>query len=385
MTDDLQKEHLDLLLQASALLNSTLSLDGVLAYLLREAVKIVGAQHGAILLQEDGDFVPKAMIPERTDFPYSRTIVSQVLEEQATVCLLDAADDATYDPLSSIKSGNLRSVICAPLLWKGEARGVIYLDHRVSQGLFQEEQKRLIEALSQQWAVALENAALHEEREFLHEVALQKASNELAETQAQLFTAHELTSLVVQTVRGPLQEIASVIAPGDLQRTVSKLQHTMDLFARFVQPDRERWPIFLLNETVEHALALGLTGDAELTAELQDAPVKGDPSCLGRVFLNLLSNSEDAVSDVSGEQKIKVRTHTKEGRALLEIEDTGCGMSEEIKSRMFEPFFSTRGVEYRSGLGLAVAQQALNMHGADIEVESTPGRGTKIVISFPPV
>ena len=158
------------------MLNSTLSLDGVLAYLLREAVKIVGAQNGVILVKEGEELKVKTAIPEKTEFPYSRTIVTQVFEEQETLCMLDASSESSIDPLSSIKSGNLRSVICAPLLWKGEVQGVIYLDHRVSENLFQEEQKRLIEALSQQWAVALENAALHEEREFLHEIALQKAT-----------------------------------------------------------------------------------------------------------------------------------------------------------------------------------------------------------------
>ena len=72
-TKELQKEHLDLLLQASSLLNSTLSLDGVLSYLLREAVKIVGAQNGMILLLEEGELVTKTSIPESAEVSYSRS------------------------------------------------------------------------------------------------------------------------------------------------------------------------------------------------------------------------------------------------------------------------------------------------------------------------
>ena len=377
------------------MLNSTLSLDGVLAYLLREAVKIVGAQNGVILVKEGEELKVKAAIPENTEFPYSRTIVTQVFEEQETLCMLDASSESSIDPLSSIKSGNLRSVICAPLLWKGEVQGVIYLDHRVSENLFQEEQKRLIEALSQQWAVALENAALHEEREFLHEIALQKASDELAETQAQLFTAHELTAVVTNSVRRPLLDLTESLKtfkeqapqlPFDpILDSLADLQRTVELFRDFVQPDSEQWQVFFLNQTLGQALELGLTGDAELVTDLREAPIKGDPASIGRVFLNLLNNSEDAVQHTSGVKKISVRTYTEGGRAVLEVEDSGCGMSHEVKTRMFEPFFSTKGVGSRSGLGLAVAEQALKMHGADITVESEQGRGTKLTIVFPSI
>ena len=376
------------------MLNSTLSLDGVLAYLLREAVKIVGAQNGVILVKDGEELKVKAAIPENTEFPYSRTIVTQVFEEQETLCMLDASNETSIDPLSSIKSGNLRSVICAPLLWKGEVQGVIYLDHRVSENLFQDEQKRLIEALSQQWAVALENAALHEEREFLHEIALQKASDELAETQAQLFTAHELTAVVTNTLRRPLVELneslkefkeqAPQLAFQPILDSLAGLQRTVELFRDFVKPDSEHWHTFFLDQTLSQALELGLTGDAELVMDLQEAKIKGDSASIGRVFLNLLNNSEDAVQHASGAKKISVRTYTQEGRAVLEIEDTGCGMSHEVKTRMFEPFFSTKGVGSRSGLGLAVAEQALKMHGADVTVESEQGQGTKFTIVFPP-
>mgnify|MGYP000047047537 FL=1 len=377
------------------MLNSTLSLDGVLAYLLREAVKIVGAQNGVILVKEGEELKVKTAIPENTEFPYSRTIVTQVFEEQETLCMLDASNESSIDPLSSIKSGNLRSVICAPLLWRGEVQGVIYLDHRVSENLFQEEQKRLIEALSQQWAVALENAALHEEREFLHEIALQKASDELAETQAQLFTAHELTAVVTNSVRRPLNDLTESLKtfkeqapqlPFDpILDSLAGLQRLVELFRDFVQPDSDQWQVFSLDQILGQALALGLTGDAELVTDLQEARVKGDSASIGRVFLNLLNNSEDAVQHSSRAKKISVKTYTESGRAVLEIEDSGCGMSHDVKARMLEPFFSTKGVGSRSGLGLAVADQALKMHGADVTVESEQGQGTKLTIVFPPL
>lgn len=393
-TRELQKEHLDLLLQASSLLNSTLSLDGVLAYLLREAVKIVGAQNGVILLSEQGELKCKVSIPDNGEIPYSRTIVTQVMKDRATVCLLDAADES-FDPLSSIKSGNLRSVICSPLQWKGEVRGVIYLDHRVSQGLFQEEQQKLIEALSQQWAVALENAALHEEREKMHEAALREASDELAWTQAQLFSAQELTGVATQALRDPVVELGEALRSlrqrmsdpevDTMSEAFQKIERLLALFTDFVAPDRSRWETFSLEDVVQDALEAGLSTRAELRTDLRAARVHGDRDSINRVFLTLLRNSEDAIDGIRGTRIINVCSYRVDGRAVLEVEDTGCGMSLEVKKRMFEPFFSTKGLGASSGLGLSIARQVLEQHKAEIQVETEQGQGTRIRIVFPEV
>jgi signal transduction histidine kinase len=389
---ELEKEHLDLLLQASSLLNSTLSLDGVLSYLLREAAKIVGAQNGMILLLDGDELVTKTSIPDNVQVSYSRTIVAQVLKDQRTVCLLDAAEE-TIDPLSSIKSGNLRSVICSPLLWRGEVRGVIYLDHRVSEGLFQEEQQRLIEALSQQWAVALQNAALHEEREVMHQTALQEATNELAETQAQLFTAQELTGVATQAFRDPLTEMTQSLkglkARGarreveTVMHSLNKLARLVQLFGEFVQPDRSQWKTFALDEMMAKVVQSGLTREFELRADLKSAEVYGDEESIERVFLNLLRNSEEALVTAKGSPFVAVCCYNVDGRPVLEVEDTGCGMSAEVKKRMFEPFFSTKGIGSGSGLGLAIARQVLEVHRAEVQVASEPGQGTRVRVVFP--
>lgn len=389
-TKELQKEHLDLLLQASSLLNSTLSLDGVLSYLLREAVKIVGAQNGMILLLEEGELVTKTSIPESAEVSYSRTIVAQVLKEQITVCLLDAAEEA-IDPLSSIKSGNLRSVICSPLVWRGDVRGVIYLDHRVSEGLFQEEQQRLIEALSQQWAVALQNAALHEEREVSHQAALERASNQLAETQAQLFTAQELTGVVTKAFRDPLTEMtqnlqtlrtrASRKEVEAVMMSVNKMSRLVQLFSDFVQPDRSQWKTFSLDQMLERVLQSNST-DFELRTDLKSAQVYGDEESLERVFLNLLRNSEEALVTAKDTPVIEVRCDHTEGRPFFELEDSGCGMSREVQKRMFEPFFSTKGIGSGSGLGLSISRHVLEVHGAEVQVTSEPGKGTCMRVVF---
>ena len=395
-SQELQKEHLDLLLQASALLNSTLSLDGVLAYLLREAVKIVRAQNGCILLLEDGDWKVQTAHPAHTeDFSFSRTILNQVVREQATVCLLDASQDASFGALSSVQCANLRSVICAPLLWRGEVRGAIYLDHRVSQGVFQEEQKRLVEALSQQSAVALENAALHEQREVLHEIALRQATDELAETQSQLFSAHELTAVIAHEVLGSVRDLSrhlklveAEMGQGrldDLFKSVRDLQGLGEKFAAFIEPDRSKWKPFSLDQMVEQGLDLCVSSLDEVTIrrDLQATKITGDQAILSRVLLALLSNAEDALEKSEGEKEILVRCYQEDGLAILEVNDNGCGMTLETRERIFDPFFTTKDADYRSGLGLSVCLQVLRQYGAEILVDSQVGLGTRVTVTFP--
>ena len=105
----------------------------------------------------------------------------------------------------------------------------------------------------------------------------------------------------------------------------------------------------------------------------------GDAGRLTEVFANLLNNAIDAMPE-GGVLTITTRT---EGRTVvITVKDTGVGMPETVRRRIFEPFFSTKG-EGGSGLGLAMAYSIVKRHGGDIRVESEPGRGTIFTLAFP--
>ena len=104
----------------------------------------------------------------------------------------------------------------------------------------------------------------------------------------------------------------------------------------------------------------------------------GDASALIQVFINLLSNSKDALPAEGG--RIQLRC---QACGVVELEDNGCGMSEEVRERLFEPFYTTKPVGQGTGLGWSVSYQILKEHSAVIEVESEPGRGTLVRLKFP--
>ena len=108
--------------------------------------------------------------------------------------------------------------------------------------------------------------------------------------------------------------------------------------------------------------------------------VRGYPSELAQVWVNLLDNAVDAVGS-SGE--ISIRTRREDNQTVVEIIDNGPGIAPENISRIFEPFFTTKGVGSGKGLGLTISQGIVgDRHGGEIEVESKPGE-TRFIVRLP--
>jgi len=102
---------------------------------------------------------------------------------------------------------------------------------------------------------------------------------------------------------------------------------------------------------------------------------------LNQVFMNLLVNAAQAIEEFG---KITVRTGYKNADWVwVEIEDTGKGMSEEVKAKIFDPFFTTKPVGKGTGLGLSLSYKIIQDHHGNIDVQSVPGQGTKFVIYLP--
>lgn len=104
----------------------------------------------------------------------------------------------------------------------------------------------------------------------------------------------------------------------------------------------------------------------------KDVPlVDGMPGELNQVWTNLVDNAVDAMDGVG---TLTVTTRADGDAAVVEIRDTGAGMSTEVQQRAFEAFFTTKGVGHGTGLGLDIAQRiVVDRHGGSIEVESGPG------------
>ncbi len=145
-----------------------------------------------------------------------------------------------------------------------------------------------------------------------------------------------------------------------------------------------------LNETIAQAVVLTqpkwkdqmMAGGATVVidTDLRDVPtLRGSESDLREVFINLLFNSVDAMPTGG---MITVASRAESDFIVIEVRDTGRGMSEEIRQRCFEPFFTTKG-ERGTGLGLAIVYGIIQRHGGTITIESEESKGTLVVVRLP--
>jgi len=118
---------------------------------------------------------------------------------------------------------------------------------------------------------------------------------------------------------------------------------------------------------------------ARLVKDYQDAPlVEADESRLAQVFINLLVNAAQALPEGyahCNEIRVSIRT-ALDGRALVEIRDTGCGIVPDVLPRIFDPFFTTKPVGLGTGLGLSICHGIVTALGGEISVDSIVGEGT---------
>jgi len=149
---------------------------------------------------------------------------------------------------------------------------------------------------------------------------------------------------------------------------------------------------------IEHSFPKAIRLNVETT--VTEGYVKGDPTQLQQVLLNLCLNARDAMTPANGEEPTGTLTisldfatsdfvdrkfgkATEERYIVLCVADTGHGMDEETRRRIFEPFFSTKEVGKGTGLGLSIVHGIVGSHGGYVDTESTPGHGARFIVYLP--
>jgi signal transduction histidine kinase len=109
--------------------------------------------------------------------------------------------------------------------------------------------------------------------------------------------------------------------------------------------------------------------------------LRADPQKLKQTLMNVLKNAWEAMAETD-RKEWSVRSRVEDGRAFIEVRDTGTGLSAEEAGKAFEPFYSTKP-RRGAGLGLAIAQRIAEAHGAKITIAGEPGSGATVTIAWP--
>ncbi|MBX9870207.1 MAG: histidine kinase [Burkholderiaceae bacterium] len=206
-------------------------------------------------------------------------------------------------------------------------------------------------------------------------IADEKLRKEIADIRAKIeleFLKQDIPELMRQSKEGIIR--------------VRKIVQDLKDFSRV--DTNQTWQKANLHECIESTLNFvnnEIKYKADVIKEFGQIPeVECLPSQINQVIMNLVVNASHAMGEERG--KIIIRTNvSKEDTdiVVIEVEDTGMGMSKEITSRIFDPFFTTKPIGKGTGLGLSIAYGIIQKHNGSIEVASTVGRGTCFKIRLP--
>jgi signal transduction histidine kinase len=246
---------------------------------------------------------------------------------------------------------------------------------------------------------------------------LERALRQLQESEAQLVQSEKMSSLgqlvagvaheintplaysknSVAIVRERLADLRIVLGDGhpaleDLDALTRDGLHGIDQIAELVanlrsfsRLDRSKVQSFNVHEGVRATLLIARPALRKIDVELRLGEVPSitcSPSQVNQVLLNLVTNAAQAIDKPRGQITLATR---REGADFIAIEvaDNGCGIPAELRSRIFDPFYTTKEVGKGTGLGLTIAYKIVSQHGGRIDVRSEVGVGTTFTVVLP--
>ena len=178
-------------------------------------------------------------------------------------------------------------------------------------------------------------------------------------------------------------EVDTLLSQSSLAaKRAADLTHQLLAFSRSQMMEVKPFKVQkLIAESAQMAERL-LGEDIELQVSLEcpEAIVEGDPTQIQQVLMNLVVNASDAMPQGGS---LRIRLWQEEAMVILEVSDTGLGISKETQERIFEPFFTDKPVGHGTGLGLSTVHGVVTAHGGRIELDSTPREGTTFTVYLP--
>lgn len=203
-------------------------------------------------------------------------------------------------------------------------------------------------------------------------------AKEVLESVKELKEEHEYDEIVDE-----LDDLINDINYG-VQRTI-EIVKGLRVFSRL---DEEEAKNANINENIDATLTLlrnKTKGKIEITKHYDESmkEIECYPGQLNQVFMNILNNAVQAMPEEKKDAEITIYTEEAKSEVMIRIKDNGVGIPDEIKDRIWEPFFTTKEVGVGTGLGMSITYGIIEKHGGKIELSSELGKGTEFVITLP--
>ncbi|AVH70127.1 ATP-binding sensor histidine kinase [Nostoc sp. 'Lobaria pulmonaria (5183) cyanobiont'] len=453
-------------LKAAQAISSSLEIDQLITSLTRIILENSGAKKSVLILPQ-GDTWQVRAITFINHGLNSHIDIQTILNSQA----LDTCQDIPVNIINYVKNtqqtvaiNNLQtdipgvigeymyrikpqSVLCTPIINQGHLVGIIYLENKLTPGVFTSDRLSVINLLSSQAAISLENAQLYQQAgqalQDLQKAQLQVVQSEKMSALGNLVAgvAHEMNNplgfiyaslqqakpsladivehlkLYQESFPNPGDEITDHAEDIDLDYSLEDLPKIIDSMVMacdrlknistslrtFSRADKDYKVPFNIHEGIDstililkHRLKANEQRPAiEVITEYGNLPkINCFPGQLNQVFMNILANAIEALEESNmgrsleeiktNPNRLIIKTSVENEGVKITIADNANGMTSEVKHKIFDHLFTTKGVGKGTGLGLAIARQIVaEKHGGVIEVDSRPGEGTEFVIQLP--
>ena len=386
----------------SRTINSTLNLDEALRSITKEACELMRARMCSLmLLDEAGEWLDLRASYGAGDAYINKprlgageSLIGVVVRRKKPLQVANVQVDSRYQNVELARKEGLVSLLSVPLVFSGQAIGALSV-YTARFYSFSNEEIRILSALAELSAIAIEKARLYER---IVDVEEQLRQNE------RLSALGLLAAEVAHEIRNPLTVMKLLYhslnlkfepkdpRSKDAQIIESKIEHLNKIVEQILDFARTTEPKFApvnLNELVDelgllvrHKLSnqgIRLVRDLEPNLPL----VLGDAPQLEQAFLNIILNAAEAMNS-GGTLTIRskvVKNKDNSEQVSLEFKDNGKGMSDEQKKNAFKTMLVTTKAK-GTGLGLAIIGRIIETHQGQIRIRSKVGRGTTIQILF---
>ena len=413
-----QVERLERLSHVNRAVSASLRLDDVLDEITRAAGTLCDAPLATAWLADETErvLVRRAFhgaqeirdeLPARLAFGQGG--VGLVAERREASLNVQVEGNPQLVTREALLAQGVRTFSGLPVMLGDRLLGVLAVGGREGR-LLGEADQALLNALVGQAAVAIQNARLYEDAR-AHEIEARRALEELRRTQEQLVRMEKLRALgemasgvahdfnnVLAVILGRVQLLQRKLEDPTFRRWLAIVEQaaldgaqTVRQIQEFTRVRRDQPTQTVdVNEAIRDAVEMtrarwqdeSQSRGAHIQVALDlgvVAPVDGQPSELREVLTNLILNAVDALPR-GGE--IRIATRERGERVEVRVADTGVGMSDSVRRRIFEPFFSTKGPG-GTGLGLAMVYGIVSRHGGEILVDTAEGAGSTFTIRLP--
>lgn len=339
------------------------------------------------------------------------SVLKTVMRTARPITLADAAVEAAQRGLS-MGGRSVRSLACIPLIKRGELIGMLHLENALSADVFTPRRMAMLEVLAPQAAISLDAARLYGD---LMDENLRRAQAEfeLREARSELAQANQLTAMgsfatsIAHEINQPLATLVAHAEAGlrwlnrpepDLGEVTKSLQSISQAGRRaadiitalraLVKQAPAPLTLVTIEDVLDEVLKIvcadlktnGIQLSLDLSTERHAILVNNIQ--LQQVLFNLITNAVQAMANAATpERHLRISTATVQDNVEVTIEDTGCGMSQEVIARIFQPFFTTKTTGM--GVGLAICRSIMERHGGTLEARSIEGKGSTFFVRIP--